>query len=649
MKTLLLAIFVLSPAAVFACSNKVDPKKVMLFVDTNVSDLEIATAEKAACARGEVLKVVPKNYKQYTGYIRNLESTQKKASKCWNSKTPECEKLQQDLQNAVSALQAFTASQSSLAIGVEQAMAEIKKSGGKLQNFTISGHDGGGQFGGYKGGISRNDLLEIMKGYEEINEAKSLLLLGCYTGTQNEVMEWKNIFPKTKMIGGYDGSAPLSDRPQGHQYLTDLLLKEKQLSSQADHKKLQAFVNSNFQGLNNLNAAMYIQCSDGSSIQEYYYGSKKSRQFAPLEMKECLDKKQQLTELTEKLDKYMDGELVVPKDTQNGELRQMYNLARTYEHCSEITGVNVNVNALFNMLFYEGVKESFGNYYKQDLLEAEKVINNLSMDEVEKNVREYLGKIRETHEQLEAEVNKFKNSPDQYFIDKEIEHKALKDKFERMMKDPKYARVKHIVSPDGMPMSAQSQIPPDELENYSKLYGASFEVNLKKSQLEYEKVFRQEALKQKEMMLSSSRQNIDMVVSSLASFKDPSKRIWVPTAENLKKYSRKELMDNLHRMNSILANMGPAKGRKELTWVTMVSSNNLQSFENPFSWHEYTGRSVENPQRPVRLKDVSDVYFNQPFGGFGGMMGPSPSPFGFPGSFGGSGMGLQFTPGGISL
>lgn len=495
-----------------------------------------------------------------------------------------------------------------------------------------------------------------MKDYGDINEVKSLLLLGCYTGTQNEVMEWKNIFPKTKMIGGYDGSAPLSDRPQGHKYITDLLMKEKQLSSYADHKKLQAFVNANFQGLNNLNAAMYVQCSDGSSIQEYYYGSKKSRNFAPLEMKECLDKKQELTKLAEKLEKYSSGELIVPKDTQNGELRSMYNVARAYEHCSEITNVNVNVNALFNLLFYEGVKDNFANYYKQDLLEAEKVINTISMDEVENNSREYLEKLRASHIQLEAEVDKFKNTPDQYFAEQEAEHKELKVKLEMMMNDPQYSMVKHLIPRDGVSLTRQDQLPPAEYEKFSKLHAVAFEVSMKRTRIDFEKINRQDSLKQKEQMLESSKQTMENLVASIAGLKDPSKKIWVPTAGNLKKHSRKELLDNLHRMHNILANMGPGKGRKEITWVATVVTNHLQAFDNPFSWHEYTGRSVENPPKPVKLKDMPEAtygsFFSQPnggvssFGGYGGMgISPSPSPFGIVGGSGGGGTGLQFGTG----
>lgn len=91
MKYLILPLLLTSLNAL-ACASKIDESKVMLFVDTNFSDLEIATATKAACQRGEKLVVVPRNYKDYTNQIKNVEALIKKLSSC----KVNCEKLSQD-------------------------------------------------------------------------------------------------------------------------------------------------------------------------------------------------------------------------------------------------------------------------------------------------------------------------------------------------------------------------------------------------------------------------------------------------------------------------------------------------------------------------------------------------------------------------
>jgi hypothetical protein len=152
--------------------------------------------------------------------------------------TPNCQAAMKELTNVHKAFTSFQSSQVDYKTQIHEALKEIKDSQGKLQNVSISGHDGGGEFSGFKSNINRNELQNIMSKYKDINEVSSLLLLGCYTGTQKEVIEWKSIFPKAKVIAGHDGSAPLADRPQGHQYIADILTKEKQLSKQAEEKKI---------------------------------------------------------------------------------------------------------------------------------------------------------------------------------------------------------------------------------------------------------------------------------------------------------------------------------------------------------------------------------------------------------------------------
>jgi hypothetical protein len=77
MKQLILLGLILLPTFANAqeCKTKVDPSKIVLFIDTNKGDLEIETVQKAACARGERLVIVPKNYKEYTAYSVALEKT----------------------------------------------------------------------------------------------------------------------------------------------------------------------------------------------------------------------------------------------------------------------------------------------------------------------------------------------------------------------------------------------------------------------------------------------------------------------------------------------------------------------------------------------------------------------------------------------
>ena len=66
MKIYLIAILLVSPPtwADYKCNRKIDKSKVVVFVDTRNSVLEVADAQKAACERGESFKRLPSDNSQ---------------------------------------------------------------------------------------------------------------------------------------------------------------------------------------------------------------------------------------------------------------------------------------------------------------------------------------------------------------------------------------------------------------------------------------------------------------------------------------------------------------------------------------------------------------------------------------------------------
>ncbi len=651
MKNIILLTGVLFSTSVLACANKVDPSKVILFVDTNNSELEIGTAQKAACARGETLKVVPKNYLEYGAYSRKMEAVAKKiqAAKCTDNSAPGCAELYKAYEKSYTDLNDFRQKQKSTAIQVKEALEEVKKGKGKLQHVAISGHDGGGHFSGNKGSFGRTELAAMMTDYADINDVKSLLLLGCYTGTQHEVMAWKTIFPQTKLIGGYDGSAPLADRPQGHQYIMDILLKEKQLVKQADEKKLQSYVDANIKGLTNLNAGMYVQCSDGTSEQNYYYGSKKQRKFEKVQLDECINKAPELREVASSYQKYLSGELAVPADTQGGALRQLYNKARTYEHCGDITGVFIDVNGIFNLLFYEGVKQSFANFYKDDLTEVEKYLN-LDPAELEQNLVENQKPALEYMAKLEAEIAKMNNSPEEYIREKQAEIEKAKENFTTLLNKKENEDLKRFFDPQTGMLNFDNQPLTQEIfKRLEPISQAATVYAMQKQSLDFEKSNLKQASLSRTQMLDGIKANLESQKVAMKTLKaelqDPKNKIWVPNAENLKKYSREDLLKNIHRMNTAMS-VGALKKEQHLavSWLAGATSAHLQNFRNPFEWHEFQGQA-KKPDQTASLKDVLSgksygfpgtmPIFNGQIGGYGS--GPYGGMYGggFGGGFGG--------------
>jgi hypothetical protein len=390
----------------WACSNKVDPNKVILFIDTNFSDLEIKTAQKAACKRGERLAIVPKNYPAYTDLIHAYEKNQKAYDKCVRS-TGDCTEVAESTRNSHLKLMDLSASQPTIKEQIKEQLKELKESKAKIQNVTISGHDGGGSYGGYKGDFSREELEEVIKEFPEVNNVQSLMLLGCYTGVQKEILSWKSIFPNVRMIGGYDGSAPLSDKLAGHTYLEDLLSKEKKLIQQADEKKINKFMANNVRHFNMLSAAVYVNpvCEEENPENEkdYYYSSKqRALKFHEFDASKCLTMREELDKMSDDYKKYQYGDVEPPSDSSKGELRDLYDEARSVEHCVEILEADLDVNNLFNLRFYSAVKENFARYYKDDLAEVEKMLQSIKPEDIIKNL-EFKVKLLEEQAQKNTE------------------------------------------------------------------------------------------------------------------------------------------------------------------------------------------------------------------------------------------------------
>jgi hypothetical protein len=599
------------------CPNPINSSKIILFVDTNQSELEIATAQKAACQRGEKLMVVPKNYKEYGKFIAVEQKAYRDKKQCFETTRDfsSCENFTKKHHEAMNALEEFKSKQPTISNNVEEALKEIKSNKAKIVSFNISGHDGGGHYGGSKGTFSRLQLAEIMSDFPEINEVESLLLLGCYTGVQREVSEWKMIFPKTKMIGGYDGSAPLSHRPQGHAYLEDLLTKEKQLLKINKSEEVDLQVKSLIKGLDQLHAAIYLkpECSQKDD-NSYYYGSKLDRIFTAYEPDQCEVAGTELGPLIGRIRKFESGENE-PSRERSQEIRQIYNTVRTHEHCIPSLGLPLNANHVFNLLFYEDIKKNFAHYFEEDLKEAETIVSSINMEEIINGQMEELKKSIEHLEQKQVDYDLFNKDPKKYLKKEQESLKSLQEEFQVINSELQSLNKSYLeLSEDERKKANQS----NELQ--FKILNKQNDLRILEQMPAYFK-----DLKLNDINASSGeiarRQH---VIDDLKKDSDQFKNIWVPGAKNLEKKSRKELLDNQHQLHRLMM-MGGINGKVmgALAWVSMITANHLVSFHNPFSWHEYTGHP-EPVSIPTKLASTIQVY-EQGMKGGGFFGGYSPS------------------------
>lgn len=448
------------------CRNKIDPSKVIIFIDTNMAGKEIASAEAGACARGEKLIVIPKDYEKHDEVIIAYRKADLDLLKCHHNKLPAsvCDLKMKKLQELGVSMRDKILDYPSL---LKNELQLLRKRKAVVKSFIISGHDGGGAFGGDKGEFGSEKIEKIFKQYPDVNKVESTLLLGCYTGVKHEVKIWQSLFPNLRLVGGYDASAPMSDKPEGLEYIQELLIDEKKLLEKTDKKKLEKKLFSSIKSINSLNAAIYIKpkCVADSKTGAFYYGSQnKELGLTEFLNGECKKSEviKEMKEIESRFKLYYSGELNPPSDTVNGEMRKIYNKSRKLEHCLQESNSTVSLNAIFNLLFFNGVKESFSTFYKNDL-----------------------------------------------------------KKVERVLTDSKII----------------------------KSYG-----------------------------------------------------VWVPTAENLKNKTRKEILHNIYKLHALSTNpeFSPAVGRA-LEWLGRVSNQHFVYFQNPFSWHD-SGDKVERPANYTALK-----------------------------------------------
>lgn len=589
MKYLILLSFIFFSYNSFSCNRPIDGSKVMVFVDTNFSDQEIETAKKAACQRGEKFQVVPRNYTDYSREIRLLEEKRRSLSKCQQN----CTDLSNEVNTIQRGIQEKRSQEGSIADLLRKEMDEIKKQGNsKVTNFILSGHDGGGRFGGHKGSITRDELKNVMSSFSDINDVSTLMLLGCYTGVQQEMYAWKGIFPEVRMIGGYDGSAPLSDRPLGHNYLEDLLREESGILEQAGAVKLNRFMEQNIRGLSSMNTAVYaeIKCEEnGGDLQGFYYGSETGRRFSPLDSNQCMKNAAEIQELQAKFEKLHSGEVEPPSNPSDESIRSIYERSRRLEHCISVVDADLDVNALFNLRFYRDVKDSFSRFYEKEIKFTDETLRSLDPGFLGNLITEELRKI----EQLEEEFNK-------EMIDLAADPKLFGERLAKNIEDVQQEKSQLEGSLESLFDKINQDFTyrptPEEDASLAKLKDLDerlFHLNLKRrnaKDISTLKILNSKNIKRRKEALLNAQLSIENT------------GIWAPTKENLEKFSRKDLRDNLHKIHGLLSSdVLPYNKAMPLRWMKESIERHLISFANPFSWHERSS-IVERPSHVVAME-----------------------------------------------
>jgi hypothetical protein len=378
--------------AMAACNRPVDPKKIVLMMSFHDGSEEERGAIEGACARGEKLVVLPKP---------SPEAVRVRAQIAALERRMENDPENADLQNSMQQYNELNKRMRELAPDYDAELAAFLQtsaaSGAKVTSLIVSGHDGGGHYYGDYGETDMAELSNLAKEHPALfSDTSSLLLMGCWSGTPDQVEQWKVVFPKMRVLGGFVGSAPASTRRAAGTYISGLLRGEKNLPRGSGRANVQAMLNA-VNNLNMITAGVYINpsCEETGRSPAYYYVSpaqednELSEDIHPgLNTYAGADAQKTACLRTfggEELPGSYDWNAVlqyyqgVKEPGNNPELRSLYSFLRNNEHCfiNHYSQAKITPDQVLFLRFFQDMKKNFNTFFQSDLENMYKTLDKL--------------------------------------------------------------------------------------------------------------------------------------------------------------------------------------------------------------------------------------------------------------------------------
>jgi hypothetical protein len=307
-----------------------------------------------------------------------------------------------------------------------------------FETLILSGHNGGGHISGDNGSISFVQVDEAMKknSFAKENTA-TLLLLGCNTSNQSQIMKWKNIYPNLNIIAGYDGTAPAGDKPAGHSFIEEILDKKDELYQQVSAKELKRALQS-LKHIWYLEAGIYVKnvyCQEDEidSFDEFIFRPLRkdtTERFKLFDTAECREKREIDYPIVQaRFKRYLDGNLEIDQE----DLKGINNFIRRNSHCFEIDDTRqfIGGDQSLALRFWKETQYNISKFYAEDITNMFKEVDkiqNLNIQDVKAN------KIAELELHLESNNNfleKIKNGAIQSEL--KLKVKKLEDESARLL------------------------------------------------------------------------------------------------------------------------------------------------------------------------------------------------------------------------
>lgn len=350
---LLLAVPVVAHAA---CDRPVDQKKVVLFLDMNMGEAEVAAAERAACEKGQRLFA----FSTYPGAYRK---------------------------------KSFPGT-------VKPIVEQLAAQDAAITTVILSGHAGGGFFMGPNGRIRKEEVINIIKdAYRSkphlLSQWNLALMWGCYSAVPEEAVDWRESLPSLKILGGFYDSAPSSRQPIDRSILHDLMTKgSRTLQVGCEPSRVKQAI----EGVTNYGqtaASIFVKpsCNPGGFL---YYQDGPRHNFETLDAAStCTASDRAVVDLQRRIvQKYFSGQVPVPADTSKGELRLAYTRSRQYEHCLSSNDFYMTPDRIGALLFWNGVRFNFNANFRNEMGAGQNTLNGLRVNvNLSANLRDFGAKL----------------------------------------------------------------------------------------------------------------------------------------------------------------------------------------------------------------------------------------------------------------
>lgn len=397
----------------------------ILFLNLNNSYKEIEVVEAHAKQVGEELVIFPNLSKDDAEKLKSTskrieknqkEYTEKSCSRfaiCRKAPSAECDSLSKGIKSDAQSLSEFQKRGNPAELKrVVKYLADNKAA---ISTIVVSGHSGGDGSSGVTGALRMADVADAFRGHRELAEGvKALNLWGCYSGTPKIMGDWKNIFPNTALMAGFDGIAPANDKLANFSYLDGSLKRQSELISANTEATLKDSLDK-IEGVKLLN---YSMCNNNLCLTN---SGKKEGMDAPADMEGC-----ERTFPKKALEAYLcyyeanEGCRDVPKDTKNSELRSLYTWMKRNQKCltpkfkQKVNLWTSQPDRILNLLHYRNIVENFERKYRVELAQYNSLLKKMGLPpeaRIENLSSLSRAEIISRLSKVDKLIKKFKNEP----------------------------------------------------------------------------------------------------------------------------------------------------------------------------------------------------------------------------------------------